>query len=210
MFLNISQFNNTAVEIAKAEENLRALSDPQELQLCWQELHDYFWNQSPAVDQKYFFSLFRWYTELTWKMLANLPHDIVVDVVCARQIPAAFLLDFDVHKILLDYLSLRTLDEADMMSLYSDMQTSFLASPAVLGVNSGKSITVAEAVEMIKLMQRPSATTIEVAETFGAIQTALFSKTNDLFETYFYAAPDTAVDRFVDLVVCIINYSITV
>jgi hypothetical protein len=64
----------------------------------------------------------------------------------------------------------------------------------------GNLFSVEKAFEMIKLMQRPSATTIEVAETFGAIQTALFSKTNDLFETYFYAAPDTAVDRFVDLV----------
>ncbi len=201
MFFNIPQFKNTPAEIAKIEEDFRGLSrEPKKMQLAWQELYDFFADKSALEDRKYFYSLFRWYTDLTWKMLTNLRGSTVVEVACARQIPTAFLLDVDVHYRLLDYLGLRTTDDAEVGGWYSDMRNAFLTSEAIVGTLAGKNVTVVEVVEMVKRMQRPQATSIEAAEIASKIQTIFFVKDDPLFDAYFFANPNETVERFIDLV----------
>lgn len=201
MIFNISEFKNTPTEIAKLQDVFLTLStNPQVMQNAWEELNAYFLSNPVGVDRKYFLSLFRWYTDLTWSSLNNLPREIMVEMVCSRQIPMAILLDFDVLRLLVQYLGFRSTDDVAMKSMYSDMRITFLGSEAIVGTLSQKNFTQQEVIELVKIMQLPSATSIQVAETTAKIQSILFSETGELFNKYFFIEPEVAVDRYIDTI----------
>ena len=99
--MNLSVREITMGEFASLEKEIRASHvDISALQETWQSLDTYFNKLSVLEDEKFRWTYFRVYTELTWKMFGSQNRDFIIDVAVKRQIPMALQLDFDVFEYL--------------------------------------------------------------------------------------------------------------
>lgn len=198
--MNLSVREITTEEFASLEQQIRASHvGITALQETWQSLDDYFNKSSVLDDEKFKWTYFRIYTELTWKMFGSQSRDFIVDVAIKRQIPMALQLGFDVFKQVISYLGLRTFDRADMQSLYLKIKKSFQESNVIVGKWNGSDVTVAELIKEIDFISKRH-DSLEQAEFESKLKQMMFP--NDLLvNKYFTDNSDEAVTRFVNLVV---------
>jgi hypothetical protein len=177
-------------------EFLVAESDPEQRDLLWNLLDNYFIGVSPQEDYQLRLSSFRWYVILTWKRLNTLDNDKVFDVV-SRQIPTAVCQNIDITENLMWYLRLHALTEEKMQSLYVKIKKSFLESQTILGVWKGEEITIAGAVkEFLSIKQRGS-DALEMAEFISKLRQAIFPEE---VLPYIEVEPDVGLNRILELI----------
>lgn len=178
----------------------KVVPDAAAREAAWQEMHNFFAKSDPKKDWEFRYDFWRWYTFLTWWNIANMGEQFMVEVAMRRQIPVAFLLNFDIWEGLMMRLGLLLPDEDKLMSVYVAIKNGFFASPAKLGVWQGKDITVADMVkEVVSLYQRNSSS-IEKSNLFTKLTDILFPPNEAEAEKYFLAKPERVVGRFVDLI----------
>lgn len=196
--MNLSVREITIAEFATLEQQIRASHiDFSSLVETWQSLDAYFNKRSVFDDEKFRWTYFRIYTELTWKIFGSQSRDFIVEVAVKRQIPMALQLDFDAIEEIIRYLGLRTVDKVDMQGLYLKMQKAFLESEAVVGVWQGKNFTVAEIVNEINSVYN-TGDTLAQADFESRLRQMMFS--DEVAKKYSTADPENAKERFLDLV----------
>ncbi len=200
-FLNFLKPNAplSPVELERKEEEFWHFDIPAKEEV-WSAMNTYFSQASPREDRNFWFSYWRWFTDVSWKFFLNRERQFVIEIAMGRQVPPAILLDFDIWIELIKYLAMRTVDDTDMQSLYSKMKSAFLESEAIMGMWQGKEVMVKEAVEEVRFINRPGNTSLEAAEFTSKIKNILYPKGDPQVEKYFFADPDVAVDRFIGLI----------
>ncbi|HSR89608.1 MAG TPA: hypothetical protein VLK22_04450 [Candidatus Udaeobacter sp.] len=196
MKLSVREMTMEAFE--NLEKELRASHiDISAMQETWQSLDAYFRNSSLAEDERFRWTYFRIYTELTWKMFGAQNPDFIVNMAIARQIPMALQLDFNVFESIVSYLGSQALVEAEVQSLYLKIQKAFLESEAVIGVWQGENITVSEVIKEINSVYN-SGDSLEQADFESRLLQIMFS--NEEAEKYSTVDPEDGKGRFLDLV----------
>ncbi|MFA6105784.1 MAG: hypothetical protein WC725_04310 [Patescibacteria group bacterium] len=173
---------------------------PQGRENVWVFLHSYFLNATPDDDKKVRLTLFRWYTDLTWKRINLLSNEDFVNVAFGRQVPLALLLGFDIQKILFDYLNFRCPEKEDMVDVYAKTKNAFMNSEAFLGSLDGIEYGVKDIIPDIKKYNLESLSTLEKATITEKLTKILFPKKDELFNQYIFTEPTQVVDWFIGLV----------
>ncbi len=201
-FLKLLKTNSTISpeDLEKAEVEFLRFNIV-EKENVWVELKDYFANTTPAEDRFFWFSYWRWFTDLSWKLFQSREREFAIDVALKRQIPAAVLLDFDVAHEIIRYLAMRAVDEKDLQSLYLRMKKNFLESDAVIGSWQGVEVLQKDLIEEIKRTSLPGKSSLDAATLASKIKNLFFPKNdNALNEKYFFVEKDDVVGRFINLV----------
>lgn len=200
VFLNLLKPNNflSPVELKKMDEEFLNF-DISTKEQVWSEMNEYF-SQSPLrEDRKFWYSYWRWFTDLSWKFFLNREPEFIAEMAVKRQVPMAILLDFDIWRELLKYFALQTVGEDDAQSLYSKIKFAFLESEAILGVWKDKEVTVAEIVKEFFSIRQRGSDALELAEFNSKLKEIFFPKDDPLFQEYIFVNPDEAIDRFTQL-----------
>ncbi len=172
---------------------------PEDLLVTWGKLHEDFKGENARVDSLYRWTYFRLYTELSWKLYAELDRDTFVKIAIGRQIAMAFSLDFDVWKTIMWYLASRGLDDKDMAALYADIRQAFFESEAFVGVWQGKDVLIKDLVADIKRTKLSTTTSLEVAEVMGKIKDTFFAKNDEGAMRFSVAEDKELIEQFVGL-----------
>jgi hypothetical protein len=172
---------------------------PEDLLVTWGKLHEDFKGENARVDSLYRWTYFRLYTELSWKLYAELDRDTFVKIVIGRQIAMAFTLDFDVWKTIMWYLASRSLDDKDMAVLYADIRQAFFESEAFVGVWQGKDVLVKDLITDIKRTKLSTTTSLEVAEVMGKIKDTFFAKNDEGAMRFSIAEDKELIEQLVGL-----------
>jgi len=186
------------IEQKNLEFNSLNISEQEKL---WEELHGYFKN-APELDQKYFWSYFRWYTELSWMSFVNRDRDFVIRFAFTRQVPLALLLGIDVWKEFIWYLNSHAFKEREMEVFYNNVKEAFFKSSAVVGVWQGKTLLVSDLVKEIEIINQRK-DSLRLAEILTRLQEILFPKdleTQSTLQKYVLVDSEIVVNLFVDLI----------
>src|SRR3989338_10003650 len=185
-------------EISSLESEFISLSPRQkEYREAWLTMHDFFSQATPVEARSYWKSFFRWYVEMSWKLINELVPEDVIEMF-KQQVPVALLLGTDVWMKLMRYLQFKPFDDASLASFYGDVRQSFLESDYYIGTSKGESISVKQLVAEVKKINAPNVSSLEVAESNAKINSILYSK--EVAEiTSFNADPLVTVDRFIGL-----------
>lgn len=165
----------------------------------WKKLHEDLKGGTSGSDKNYWWTYFRLYTELTWKLSSELNRDEFVNIAIGRQIPMAFLLDFDVWKTIMWFIASRGLDDKDMSSLYSEIRTAFFESNAFVGSWKGKDVVIKDLVADVRSIKQANANSMVIAEVMSKIKEAFFAKENPNVARYAIADSAELVEQFVSL-----------
>jgi hypothetical protein len=190
--LSIEEFANLEREIRDSHVDTAALSS------TWQSLNIYFKDALPEDIEKFKWTYFRIYTELSWKMFGSQSRDFVVNMAIKNQIPMALSLEFDVLNEMLSYLSLRTFDNLDMQGLYLKIKKAFLESDFQVGNWQGNKVRLSDLVKEIRMISNKS-DSLEQAEFENKLRQILFFS-DPIAATYIEIQSNEAVQRFIDLV----------
>lgn len=190
--LSIKEFANLEREIRDSHVDTAALSE------TWQSLDIYFTNALSEDIEKFKWTYFRIYTELSWKMFGSQSRDFVVNMAIKNQIPMALSLEFDVLNEMLSYLSLRTFDNLDMQGLYLKIKKAFLESDFQVGNWQGNKVRLSDLVKEIRMISNKS-DSLEQAEFENKLRQILFFS-DPIAATYIEIQSNEAVQRFIDLV----------
>ncbi len=192
----------TPQEIQVVDQNYKkAILDPVQRDFVYDGLRTVFAQLSSVEDRVLLLCYFRWYVNLTWRVLNRVSPEEFENIAIRRQIPVAILLDYDVLENVMWYFNARVPEASDMTALFSKVRDAFVGSEAILGTWQGKEVTVAEAVKQMKLIMSYDNDTIQMAEFRTKLKQMMFPKReqNELFYKYFTIDPDVATERFVDL-----------
>lgn len=171
---------------------------PEDIQETWKKLHNDFKSGEPLTDQAFWWTYFRLYTELTWKLHATLSREEFVHIAIGRQISMALLLDFDVWKTIMWYLASRGLDDKDMSTLYADIRQAFFESEALAGMQNNKPVTIKELLLEVKKMKRAGISSLEIAEIMSNVKNTFFPKDSKA-ALYAHADAVTVTEQFIGL-----------
>lgn len=190
--LSIKEFANLEREIRDSHVDTAALSE------TWQSLDIYFKNASPEDLERFKWTYFRIYTELSWKMFGSQSRDFIANMAIKNQIPMALSLEFDVLNDILSYLGLRTFDKPDMQSLYLKIKKAFLESDFQVGKWKGNKVAVSDLVKEVKMVSSKS-DSLKQAELENKLRQILFFS-DSVAGTYIEIESNEAVQKFIDLV----------
>lgn len=189
-------------EISRKNEEFREFS-PEEKESLWEALHGYFSSAPISADQKYWWSYFRWYTELSWKHLLDRDRNFIINIAFPRQIVMAILLDFNVWKEFIWYLNVHPFTDKEMSAFYSNVKSSFFASTSVIGTWENKSVTLSQIIKETTIANQQK-NSLRLAEVLSKLHELLFPENNPevkkYLERYVYIAPEDAVSTLVDLI----------
>ncbi len=185
-------------DIEAKEKEFRSLLDlGKEEEKMWADLHGAF-KDDANNDQAYWYTYFRWYTELTWRRLEGLNDEEFFEIVVARQIPMAILTDHDVWNSLLWTLSTRWYATGDMADAYQRIRDTFSSSKGVLGQENGKSITLADLFADIRRLNDTGNDSFQMVALRSRIKNLFYPASQPLVK-YLNPDQDTAVRQFIDL-----------
>lgn len=162
----------TPQEIAEAEDEFRSLSVGQKEEV-WQALNDYFIKSPLAADRRFWFSYFRWYAELTWKMLSSVSQEVVASVAFPRQLIMAIVLGFEPVDQLFNYLNERPFEEEEMVGYYAKIREGVLKSGAVIGIVKGREVTYSEIIRELTVITQNN-DMLRLAEFTSRLKEVLF------------------------------------
>ena len=188
-------------EILKKEEEFRSFTISEREKL-WEDLHVYFKNSSLSDDQFFWWSYFRWYTELSWKFFSNRDHDFISTVAIPRQMIMATLLEFDVWRELLWYLNNRYFEEDEMENFYSNLQDKLFSSSVKIGKINNQEVTIASFVKDLILANQQK-NTLRLAELSSSLENMLFpddEKLDQYFDHFIFVEPDDAVSNIINFI----------
>lgn len=184
----------TPQEIAQAEEEFRSLPINQKEEL-WQALHEYFSKASLATDRRLWFSYFRWYVDLTWKLFPEMTEEVITSVAFPRQLIMAIVLGYEPVNELLNFLNNHPYNEETMPATYGKIRDGVLRSGAIVGVIKGREVTYAEIIRELTVITQ-SNDTLRLAEFTSRLKEVLFPKTDEeLVARYFDDEQDEAVSE---------------
>jgi hypothetical protein len=138
-------------------------------------LHAYFIDAKPAVDQQFMWSYFRWYTDLTWRMIARVSPEDMVSVVMSRQIPMALYLGHDVVEKILFYINDNAFLPKEKETLYHRMRQAFMQSTLVIGTHKGQDVQLKDIVADIVKHTKRGTDSIQKAELNRKVVEVFFS-----------------------------------
>ena len=193
MFFEQKKLTDSEIEQKEVEFG-DILVDLEKSAVLWKELRDFFAN-NPVKD--YRFTYWRWFVELAWYRLNVLNKEDFSEVI-AGQVPSALLQNYNVQDEIMQYLGLRTIDDAEMQSLYLKIQKSFLESEAVVGNWKEKEVTVIEVVKEINSVYEQG-DSLAVADFESRLRQTM-SPADEMAKKYLTADPEQAKERFLDLV----------
>ena len=132
----------TKDELLSLEQGFWQLySDPAKRDEMWNQLNTFFSTKTVKDDEKYYYTFFRWYTELNWKGFNLLTFDQVVSAF-ERQTFMALALGYDPIDLLLFYCVHNTDTTDEAVDLFGKAKKAFLASPAYFGRLKGEVFTI--------------------------------------------------------------------
>lgn len=182
----------TPPEIAKAEEEFRSLgiSQKEELQ---QVLHEYFVKAPLSADRRFWFSYFRWYVDLTWRLFSDMSEEVVTSVAFARQLIMAIVLGYDPVDELMTFLNNRPFDEESMSTVYGKIRDGVLKSGAIIGIVKGREVTYAEIVRELTVITQAN-DMLRLAEFTSRLKEVLFPRSEEtMVKTYLVEDQDATV-----------------
>ncbi|MFA5062308.1 MAG: hypothetical protein WC526_04135 [Patescibacteria group bacterium] len=188
------EFENIERQIRDSHVNISVMQE------TWQSLDAFFRNSSSLDDEKFRWTYFRIYTELTWKMFGSQDRDFLVNVAVARQIPMALALDFDVLEQLMQYFEMKTLEKSDMQSLCLKMKPVFLESQAKVGDWQGKKVIISDLIKEMNNVNR-SADTLMQADFENKLKQIIYPQNDPVIAKYFLADPNVMMERFMELAI---------
>ncbi len=192
-----NQKNFLPPELVEAEKIYQNLT-LSEREAWWKELHTFFLKAPLSADRKFWYSYFRWYTDLTWKNLFSQDNDIVSSVVFPRQLVMAILLGFDPLHELLVFLNSNAFDRTTMPDFYRTVRDGVLKTGAIVGIAKGREVTGAELVKELTAINQ-SRDTLRLAEFSTRLKEVLFPKNDELATIYLAAVPDEATTTYLDI-----------
>ncbi|TSC84679.1 MAG: hypothetical protein G01um101413_63 [Parcubacteria group bacterium Gr01-1014_13] len=196
--MNLSVKEITTTEFATLEKQIRASHvGISSLVETWKSLDAYFNKASIFEDEKFRWTYFRIYTELTWKLLDSQSRDFVINVAVARQIPMAIQLGFNVFEEILRYIGSHTVDKTDAEGLYLKMQKSFLESKAIIGAWQGKNVSIAQIIQEINSVYEKG-DSLAQADFENKLLQIMFP--DEISKKYSTADPEDVKENFLDLV----------
>lgn len=167
----------------------------------YQELSGFFADQGPAaIYNDYYYSYWRWFTELMWTRSGNFESMVFSNQLMAKQVPIALALGYDVWDALIWHLHFRTPFSDDMASVYGSFQKAFFESDAIVGSYKGALVAVKDLVPEIEKINRPNANSLETAETMSKIQACFADYSNRPELVNYFIKPEKSTDLFVGLV----------
>jgi hypothetical protein len=175
----------------------------------WMYLHSYFQTATHNDDVKFRLTLFRWYTDLTWRRITMLSNDDFVKIAIGRQVSLALLLGFDVLKEIFSYLSLRCPADEDKIQVYSKAKDVFLNSGAYVGELGGKSFYLKDVIVEVKKFEQKRLSTLEKAEIKAKIVKILFPKNDAIFNKYIISEPTKIAGMLVELIIFFLEVDAT-
>lgn len=167
----------SATEIEINEKEFRSFSIEEKEQV-WETLHAFFKNASPNQDRAYWWSYFRWYTELSWRFLLNRDKDFVSSIAVPRQLVMAILLDIDVWKEFIWYMNSVPFNEGEMRSFYTTTRDNVFNSLSIVGNLKSETITLSHLVKDLRLANQEN-NTLKIAGVQANIEELLFSNNAD-------------------------------
>ena len=186
-------------EFATLEAQMRASHlGVADMQKTWNSLHTSFMNSTVEEENKYRYTFFRVYTELSFRMIDTFEKNFIIRMF-AHQIPVAFAINVDVWEKLMWYLGTRLVDPAQMGGVYMQVRESFLTSRALVGFDKEKPVIVSDVVAQIQALDQKNADSIVRAEFMARLRDTVYPK-NPEEQKYFYSSPDEVVDKFVGLI----------
>lgn len=169
----------------------------------WNCLHSYF-KKELRDDQKFFFTYFRLYTELTWKLLNTLEREDLIDII-GRQAVAAILLEIDVWNKIVWYLESRTINDEDIGNVFEQIKNQILNSGALVGYFQRKEIKIQDLVPEVKKLNEGRLSSLESAAILSKIRDLFVSLGKDQVEKYYSPDLDVVVDNFLGLMTFLLN-----
>lgn len=178
------------------------LVDPRASEKAAAEFNDIFKPKNYGNDYNLRNQSFRWYTMLVWRRLESFDENIVVNMAFKRQAITAILLDIDVQKELMWYLSARPniLNQEEVSALYGKIRSAFLRSGAIAGRLNGKEITVSDLVREYEAIKVRGADSLETVEFRAKLKRILFADVDKNLAEFFMVEPDIATQRLFDLI----------
>jgi len=151
---------------ALEDEFARGFSDPTFRETTWYELNEFFRKAGPQTIQQYYYSFFRYFVRLNWKMFQKLNPDEIIRAF-RYQIPIAVAFDVDPIHEFLYWLNTRPYTRDEAVQIFEKAKQAFMTSDGYFGTSQGKDHTIKDVLSEMGVGPAPDRSSVDQAKVYG-------------------------------------------